>query len=122
MKFIIQVVVIALSSYVAEQFFPWWCVVICAFLTTLLTPTDNLTAFLSGFAAISFLWMLVAAIIDVKTKALLSSKITPFFGLQSPIIMILLTGLVGGIAGGLGALSGHQFRVLLFRKKRSKYC
>ena len=74
MKFIIQVVVIALSSYVAEQFFPWWCVVICAFLTTLLIQTDNLTAFVSGFAAISFLWMLVAAIIDVKTTALLSFK------------------------------------------------
>ena len=121
MKFIIQVTLIALSSYVAEQFFPWWSVVICAFFITLLIPTDTLTAFMSGFAAISFLWMLVAAMIDVKTNAILSSKITLLFGLQSSILLILLTGLIGGIVGGLGALSGHQLQVLLLRKKKNKY-
>ena len=115
MRFIIPVALIALSSYVAEQFFPWWSVVICAFFTTLLIQTDHLTAFMSGFTGVSFLWMLIAAIIDVKTNAILSSKIMLLFGLKSPIIMILLTGLMGGVAGGLGALTGHNLRLVLLR-------
>lgn len=110
MRFLTQVVLTALSSYVATQFLPWWSLVICAAVVAMRLNPSQSTAFLGGFVAISLLWMGVATWIDTSTEGILSSRIAPLLGFQSPIPLILLTGLIGGLAGGLGAWSGQQIR------------
>jgi len=117
MKFLIQVVLTILLSYIAEQFLPWWTIGICAAIVAMGLTLNKITAFLGGFTAISLLWMIVATLIDVRTNAILSTKIAPLLGFQSATLLILLTGLVGGIVGGLGALSGQQVRTLLTQKE-----
>jgi len=113
MKFLIQVVLTVLLSYVAEQFLPWWTIGICAAIVAVGLSLNRVTAFLGGFTAISLLWMVVATLIDVHTNSILSNKIAPLLGFQGSTLLILLTGLVGGVVGGLGALSGQQLRMLL---------
>jgi hypothetical protein len=56
-------------------------------------------------------------LIDVRTNSILSTKIAPLLGFQSATLLILLTGLVGGLVGGLGALSGQQIRTLFTQQK-----
>jgi len=116
MKFLTQVSLTALLSYMAEQFLPWWTISICAAIVAMGLPLNRIIAFLGGFTAISLLWMVVATLIDVRTESVLSAKIAPLLGLQSSTLLILLTGLVGGIVGGLSALSGQQVRKLLTQK------
>ncbi|MEM9417231.1 MAG: hypothetical protein AAF963_02665 [Bacteroidota bacterium] len=120
MKFLIQVVLTALLSYLTAQFLPWWSLVICAAAVAMGLDLRPATAFKGGFVAISLLWTLVATWIDVTTNAILSSKIAPLFGLQRSIFLILLTGLLGGIVGGLGALSGQQIGTQILRKAPNK--
>lgn len=112
MKFLIQVVLTILLSYLAEQCLPWWTIGICAAVVAMGLPLNRITAFWGGFTAIGLLWMIVATLIDARTNGILSSKITPLLGFQSATLLILLTGLVGGLVGGLGALSGQQIRTL----------
>ena len=126
MKFLIQVALTILLSYVAEQHFPWWTIGICAAVVAIGLAPNKITAFLGGFTAISLLWMIVATLIDVRTNAILSTKIAPLLGFQSSTLLVLLTGFVGGMVGGLGALSGQQLRTLLTQKeprqvRRRKY-
>jgi hypothetical protein len=125
MKFLIQIILTVFLSYMAEQCLPWWTIGICAALVAVGLTLSNITAFLGGFTAISLLWMILATLIDVRTNAILSTKIAPLLGFKSGTLLILLTGLVGGIVGGLGALSGQQVRKLLTQKKskqvRRKY-
>jgi hypothetical protein len=117
MKFMIQVVLTILLSYMAEQYLPWWTISICAAAVAMGLPLNRITAFLGGFTAISLLWMIVATLIDVRTNSILSTKIAPLLGFQSATLLILLTGLVGGLVGGLGALSGQQIRTLFTQQK-----
>ncbi|MFM2428760.1 MAG: hypothetical protein RL012_644 [Bacteroidota bacterium] len=117
----IQVVLTVLLSYVAEQFLPWWTIGICAAIIAMCLTLNRIAAFLGGFTAISLLWMIVATSIDVRTNAILSTKIAPLLGFQSSTLLILLTGLVGGMVGGLGALSGQQLRALLTPKKPEQF-
>lgn len=117
MKFLIQIILTVFLSYMAEQCLPWWTIGICAALVAMGLTLSNMTAFLGGFTAISLLWMILATLIDVRTNAILSTKIAPLLGFKSGTLLILLTGLVGGIVGGLGALSGQQVRRLLTQKK-----
>lgn len=116
MKFLTQVALTALLSYITAQFLPWWSLVICAAIVAMGLDRSSAIAFLGGFVAINLLWMLAATLIDVNTEAILSTKIAPLLGFQSPILLVLWTGLLGGIMGGLGALSGQQIRTLLTRK------
>ena len=117
MKFLIQVILTVLLSYVAEHFLPWWTIGICAAIVAMGLSLNKITAFWGGFTSISLLWMIVATSIDVHTNSVLSSKIAPLLGFQSSTLLVLLTGLVGGMVGGLGALSGQQLRTLLTQKK-----
>lgn len=123
MKFILLVIAIALSSYLAELLFPWWSAALCAFIITALFPTRGFKAFLSGFFGVGLLWLFGALLFSMQTDFILTDKVASLMQLGSSGILILITALVGALAGGLGALSGNQLRRLLKggRRQKSRY-
>ena len=112
MRFIAQVVLIAAASYLAEMFFPWWTVVLCAFLVNLLIPTKGLNAFLSGFLGVGLLWLIAAWLIDRDTGSILTARVAELLFLSEPFLLVVVTGTLGGIVGGFGALTGSLLRNL----------
>ncbi|OJW66627.1 MAG: hypothetical protein BGO68_01600 [Candidatus Amoebophilus sp. 36-38] len=113
MRFIFQVILTSLISYILQQFMPSWIVVFVAAIVALFVQSNPAAAFLGGFAAISLLWMCKATIIDVYTNSILSVKVAAILGMKSSIMLILLTGILGGLLGGLGAASGqHLLRII----------
>lgn len=121
MRFFVQVILTSLLSYILQQFIAPWIVVPIAMLVALMTQNNAAAAFLGGFAAIGLLWMAKATMIDVYTNSILSAKVASALGFQSSIMLILLTGLIGGLLGGLGAASGQHILSMLKRKQRSGY-
>ncbi|MHB9147451.1 MAG: hypothetical protein ACYC2U_03365 [Candidatus Amoebophilus sp.] len=121
MRFFLQVIFTSLVSCMLQQFVAPWAVVLVAAIFSMLIQTKTSSAFLGGFAAISLLWMVKATIIDVYTDSILSAKVAVLLGLRSTILLILLTGLIGGILGGLGAASGQQILKIFKRKKGDFY-
>lgn len=124
MKFILLVILIALSSYLAELVFPWWTVSICAFILAGLIPSRGFKAFLSGFLGVGLLWLFGALIFSIQTDYILTEKVARLMQLGSSGVLIVLTSFIGALVGGLSALSGHQLRMLLKvrnRKHGSRY-
>ncbi len=119
MRFLVKTIIIAAIAYFASQSFPWFAVVIAGFIGSLLIRTSGFVSFVSGFLAIGLLWFTLAWLIDFESDSLLTEKIAAIFQLSSPLLMVLITGLVGGIAGGFGALTGMTFRQLFEQKRRS---
>ena len=74
-----------------------------------------------GFLGGGLLWMTYAWLIDVQTESILSEKIVKLFPFDDPIFLLVLTGLLGAIAGALGALSGNSFRQLFMKKKQKSF-
>ena len=120
MRFIFQVILTSLISYILQQFMPCWIVVLVAAIVALFIPSNPAAAFLGGFAAISLLWMAKATMIDVYTNSILSAKVAALIGIKSSIMLILLTGLLGGLLGGLGATSG-QHLLRMIKKDRGDF-
>lgn len=110
MKFITKIILIAGLSYIAEQFFPWWSIMVCAFLINFILPTRGFSDFLSGFLGVGLLWILLAWAIDANTDSILTDKIAVLFEFQNSGTIVALTGLVGGISGGFAALTGSLLR------------
>jgi hypothetical protein len=111
MRFFLATLLIALLSFIAGLFLPWWSIAIVAFLVALLLQQGIGRSFLAGFAGIFLLWALVAFWIDVKNESLLSHKIAQLFPLGgSSYLLILITALIGALVGGFAAMAGSSLR------------
>ncbi len=101
------------ASFVLQLFLPWWIIAPVAFALALWKGTSSRQAFWSGFGAIVFLWAATAWVIHLRNEGILTAKIAGLFALPFPTLMILITALVGGLVGGLAALSGFYWQRLL---------
>ena len=105
-KFIVTTVLIALLSFIAGLFLPWWTIAVVAFLVSALIPQRPLAAFLSGFVALFLLWGGMALVIDVANNHILSTRVAGVLPLQgSSTLLLLITGFAGALAGGGGSLT-----------------
>ncbi len=106
MKMILSVILTASAAFVLGEYLPWWSVAVAAFVVSLLLSQAPGAAFISGFLGIAFLWMGYSFWINQLNESILSERIASVLPLQgSSILLILLTGLTGGLAGGLSAMS-----------------
>jgi hypothetical protein len=111
MKVLVAIILTALLGVVGGLYFPWWTIAIAAFVAVLLIPMGSGKAFLSGFLGIFVLWLLLAWWIDLKNQHVLSKKVAQIFPLAgSSFLLILVTAFIGGLVGGLAAMSGSYLR------------
>jgi len=118
MKFLFQFILIALLCLLLQLFLPWWICVIVACLVVAMTGSTGWQAFFAGFLGVGLLWMGYALYRDYITDSVLTRRVAGLFFLTSPFLLILITGFVGGLMGGLGALTGNYFYQWRFKRKR----
>lgn len=114
MKLLLSIALIAIFSWIAGVFLPWWSIALVAFLVGLLFIYSLWRSFLAGFIAIFILWGLLALWIDIKNESILSHKIAQIFPLGgSSFLMILVTAFIGGLVGGFAAMAGSALKPAL---------
>ena len=118
MKFLLATILIALLSFIAGLFLPWWSIAIIAFLVALFLRTSIKSGFLAGFLGVFLLWAAVSFWIDIKNESVLSYKIAQLFSLGgSTALLILITSLIGGLVGGFAAMAGSSLHPVKQVKK-----
>lgn len=111
MKFLVATLLTALLSFIASLWFDWWIIAVVSFLVALLIQQGLGMAFLSGFLGVFLLWTALALWIDVQNKGLLSHKIAELLPLGgNSILLLCITGIVGGLVAGFAAMSGSSLR------------
>ena len=111
MKFIASLLLTALLSFALCLFLPWWFIAIAAFIVAVCIPQKHGRSFLSGFLALFLLWGLMSFILSNANEHLLAHKVSlMILKVDNPTILILVTGLIGGLVAGLAALSGSFLR------------
>ena len=120
MKFIAQIILIVLFTFLGQYYLPWWSLFFTAGIVGAIISTKGLPTLLAGFIAIAGLWYGQIYFIDVANESLLSTKVAAIFTLSSPMQLMLISSLIGGICGGFAALTGKLFADL-FKKKRKRH-
>jgi hypothetical protein len=111
MKLLVATILTAILAFISGLYFPWWCFAITSFLVALLIHQRAGKAFLSGFLGLFLLWAGLAWWIDMKNDHVLSKKIAAVLPLGgSPVLLILVTGLIGGLVAGFAAMTGSYLR------------
>ena len=113
MKFAVSVILIAFLAFALGLYLPWWSIAIAAFVITALIHQRPGVSLLAGFAAIFLLWLILAAVIDMRNQHILSRKLASLLPLGgNSFLLMLITALVGGLVAALAALSGSYLRRL----------
>ncbi len=121
MKLIIRIILIGTITYFLSPSLAWWTGMGAAFLICFALPSSSLNAFVAGFLGAGLIWLGQAWVVDVANNSAFSRMIIELFPIDDPILLILVTGLVGGIPGGLAGVSGTSLRELFTRKKQRGY-
>lgn len=119
MKFLIRLIIIGVASHFALMHFPWWSIALCGFIAGALLNGSHANSFFSGFVAVGALWLVKAFMVNTNSEGILSAKIAQLIGLESGVMLVLITALIGAMVGGFATLSGLHFRKLFERKKSS---
>lgn len=106
MNFLKQIILTILLCLVLQYFLPWWSLVIGALVSGYVFGESSGASFLAGFIAVGGLWLATALFIDIQTQSVLTDKVARLFPTGSKTMLLSLTVIVGGIPGGLGALTG----------------
>ncbi len=117
MKFFISTILIAVLSFAACLYFPWWVIAIAAFIVAFAIPQKAGLAFLSGFIALFVLWAGMSVYMSSANGNLFVHKMSILFlKADNPTMLYILTGLIGGLVAGFGSLSGRLLKKMLVAK------
>ncbi|MEO1258177.1 MAG: hypothetical protein AAFZ15_05245 [Bacteroidota bacterium] len=102
----IQFLLTILLGFVAQNYFPFWSMAAVAAIVALLFKYENSAAsFAVGFSAAFLLWCAYAYTLNLENLGLLSAKLGELFKVGGNYLSYI-TGLLGGLLGGLGAMTG----------------
>lgn len=90
---------------------PWWSFMVTNFLIALAIPQKPWVAFLTGALGVGAIWAGLATGIDMANNHLLSTKVANILPLHgSYVLLILITGIVGFLLGGMSSLTASYLR------------
>ena len=113
MKFLVATALTALLSFAIGLFtvLPWYSFVFCAIIVAVAVHQKPIKAFGAGSIAVFVLWIVQVTLIDAANEHLLSKKVAAILPLGgSHVALIILTGFIGGLLAGMGALTGSFLR------------
>ena len=107
-----------LLAYLLSLVLPWWSVMLSSFITAILFRLKNSAVFFIPFFAIAIYWMVYAYWLSSANDFTLSEKIAELLPLNGNVyLLILVTGLIGGLAAGISAILGNQCASLMHNSK-----
>lgn len=107
----LQILLIALLSLLAQLVLPWWSLAIIAFGVCFWRSTGAGKAFWYGFVGVASIWLVYALLIHLRTDGIFTGRMSQLlFKTSNSLIPLVITPLLGGIVGGLASLSGYLVR------------
>ncbi len=109
-NFIVTIVLALLLSL----FLPWWSVMIAASASALFMPLKKTAVFFVPFIAILLFWAVYSFILSSGNDYTLAKRIAVLLPLGgNAYLLMLVTGVVGGLAAGIAAVFGKQLSLTL---------
>lgn len=101
-------------GFAAQSFLPWWSIAIVAFLVGVWQSESARKSFAYGLLSVTLLWTIYAGFQSYQNGGLISDAVAQMLGGKiSGTQLIFITGLIGGIVGGVSAMTGTFFRQVI---------
>jgi hypothetical protein len=113
-KNILNFIATIILALILSQFLPWWSVMLASFLTAFIIGLKRSAVFFVPFLAIALLWITHAFWLGNANDFILAKKIANLLPLAgNAYLLILVTGIIGGLSAGVSGIFGKQCSQLL---------
>ncbi|MEP1152419.1 MAG: hypothetical protein ABJH08_11885 [Balneola sp.] len=102
----ILLLLLIITGYLINLVLPWWGIAITGLVLGFQMKPKSGKAFGIGFLALFLLWGGQALYTHLVNDGILSTRIAEMLGVGSPLLVVLITGVLGGLISGLAVLSG----------------
>ena len=108
-KNLLHFLLVLIVAFLLSRLLPWYAIMIASFSIALFVPLKKAYIFFIPFLAIALLWMAQAYLLSNANDFILAKKIAQLLPLGgNPYLLILVTGVIGGIAAGIAGVFGKQ--------------
>jgi hypothetical protein len=113
-KNIINFTATIILAILLSIFLPWWSVMTAALTTALFVPLKKAAVFFVPFLAILLFWIVYSYLLSSGNDFTLAKRIAILLPLGgNPYVLMLVTGVVGGLAAGIAAIFGKQLSLMV---------
>jgi len=110
-------ILIIILAYVLSLYLPWWSVMVAALVSGFLIPLKKSAVFFVPFIAIALLWIIQSYMLSSANDFILAEKIATLLKLKGNFMLLLVvTGFVGGLAAGISGILGKQCNAIFNNK------
>lgn len=113
------IILIALLAWVLGLFLPWWSLALPCILLGAWHGKSGGRSFIYGFLGIALLWLIQSLFIHVGNAGVLTNRIGELLSLPDPILVIVISVFIGGLAGGMSTMTGFFFKKTFLEKQVS---
>ncbi|MFN1834995.1 hypothetical protein AB2B38_007015 [Balneola sp. MJW-20] len=106
----ILILIYILTAFLMNLVFPWWTIVIPGLILGYRMNKKTAASFGAGFLAIFLLWFCHAAYIHIANEGILATRIAEMLQPPYPWFVVFVTGLIGGVVGGMSVMTGSLFK------------
>jgi hypothetical protein len=114
----IAILVLGATSFLGA---PWWIIAPLSAIAAFFLGQTASGAYAIAFTAGTLLWYGAAMLSNVPNAGLLASKVGQVFQGLKGWQLLTITGMLGGLLAGFGALTGIYFRALFTPSKTRRY-
>jgi MFS family permease len=111
--------IILLLSIVAGFILPWWFIAVIAFAAAIMLGKKPGYSFWMGFLAVMVAWALLALIKTLPNDNMLASRVATLVHLPNWFFLLLISAIIGGLVGGMAALSGALIRDIFKKSEKA---
>ena len=108
------------GTYLLGQGLPWWSFAPFCLLIGFVARLNPINAFTIGFFCVFAAWLLQAYLINEQNEGILAEKMGQVMVGINPFGLLVMTGAIGGIGGGLSLALGASLRISLNKRRLSE--
>ncbi|MEX0686463.1 MAG: hypothetical protein WD267_04660 [Balneolales bacterium] len=97
-------------AFLLQLFLPWWSIALVSITLGAWLCQKSLHAFLSGFTGIGLLWLFASTYIHLANNGILAGRVAEMMSLPNALSIILVTAFIGGLVGGISAMTGFLIK------------
>jgi hypothetical protein len=111
---ILNFVITLIIALLLSLYLPWWSIMVAGFVSALFFSLKKAAVFFVPFLAVFLFFVIYAYMLSSVNNFILAKKIAILLPLGGdPFVLILVTGLIGGLATGVAAMFGKQLSNLV---------
>jgi hypothetical protein len=111
MRFLVSIIFTAVLAFIAGLWLDWWSIALAAFIAAFMVFQSAGRAFAAGFLGVFIFWGALSWWINSENKGILAKKIAAILPLSgNPVLLVLVTALVGALVAGVAATAGNFLR------------